>query len=72
MKSEVIVSLKENIDKFVDARSKEIEDRKRRESNLVLFYLPEHRTSSGDENKKRDKADFMRLSHSLGLENLKL
>ena len=55
MKSEVIESLKENIDKLVDARSKEIEDRKRRESNLVLFNLPEHRTTSGDENKKETK-----------------
>ena len=69
MKSEVIGSLKESKDKLVDARSKEIEDRKRRESNLVLFNLPEHRTPSGDETKRRDETDFMRLSDSLGLEN---
>ena len=50
MKSGVMGSFK-NIDELVDARSKETEDRKRRESNLVLFNLPEHRTPSREENR---------------------
>ena len=69
MKSEVKEGVKDNLDKLVDARTKEIEDRKRREGNLVLFNLPENRSPRGEENKKYDEENFRELSHSLDLEN---
>ena len=69
MKSEVIDSVKENLNKLVDERTREIEDRKRRDNNLVLFNLSEHRSQIGEENKRRDEANFKDLSASLGLDN---
>ena len=55
MKSEVIDSVKKNLNKLVDTRTREIEDRKRRDHNLVLFNLPEHRSQSGEEKKRRNE-----------------
>ena len=69
VKSEVIDSVKENLNKLVDERTREIEDRKRRDNNLVLFNLSEHRSQIGEENKRRDEANFKDLSASLGLDN---
>lgn len=69
MKVEVIDSVKDGLDKLVDSRAREIEDRKRREMNLIVFNLVEHRSPSGEENKKRDEENIKRLSASLGLEN---
>ena len=42
MKKDIVVEIKQNINKLVDQRSKELEDRKRREMNLVIFNLKEH------------------------------
>lgn len=43
MKSEVKDSVKEDLNKLVDARTRELEDRKRRDNNIVLFNVHEHR-----------------------------
>ena len=51
MKSEILESLQTNLEGLVDSRTKEIEDRKRRETNLVFFNVPEHRNPRGEENK---------------------
>ena len=40
MKEEILESVKEGIDKLVDTRNKELEDRKRCEMNFTVFNLP--------------------------------
>ena len=47
MKEEIISSLKDDINKIVDSRQGEIEDKKRREMNIVAFNLPEHNFPQG-------------------------
>ena len=47
---------------------KELEDRKRREVNLVIFNLNENTHESGHVNKQRDEEDFRTIFSSLGLE----
>lgn len=68
MKDEIVSSVKEDISKLVDARHSELEDRKRRETNITIFNLPEHNFTTGSENKKADEQDFNMLCSSLGLE----
>ena len=72
MKSEILESLQTNLEGLVDSRTKEIEDRKRRETNLVFFNVPEHRNPRGEGNKLQDIDDIQRLSSSLGLGNLQI
>lgn len=72
MKSSIIESIKGEIYSVVDQRNKELEDRKRRELNLTVFNLDEHRHRSGVENKQADEQDILNISASLGLENLNI
>ena len=72
MKTEVIESLQSKLESLVDSRTKELEDRKRRDTNLVVFNVPEHHHPRGEDNKKGDIDDMQRLSSSLGLENLQI
>ena len=41
MKEEIIYSLRGDINKIVDTRNGEMEERKRREMNIVVFNLPD-------------------------------
>ncbi len=41
MKQELLESLMGNIDSIVDSRNREMDNRRRRETNLVIFNLPE-------------------------------
>ena len=68
MKEEIIESLKGDLENLVDARTKELDDRRRRDCNLVLFNLPKHRSQNTEENKKGDEVKL--LCSSLGLENV--
>ena len=70
MKTEIIESLQGNLESLVDSRTKELEDRKRRDTKLVIFNVPEHRLPRGRDNKIIDIEDMQNLSSSLGLENL--
>ena len=70
MKDEIIDSLKEDINKVVDTRNRELEDRKRREMNITIFNLLEHDSDSGSDNKRADESDVRTISANLGLENL--
>lgn len=72
MKEDIINSLKEDIDKLVDSRTKELDDRKKRDCNVLFFNMPEHRHQSSEENKKADGEDVMTVSRLLGLENIQL
>lgn len=68
MKDEIVSSVKEDISKLVDARHSELEDRRRRETNITIFNLIEHNFPTGNENKKADEEDFNVLCSSLGVE----
>lgn len=72
MKDELIESIKGDLENLVDARTKELDDRRRRDCNLVLFNLPEHRSQDTEENKKGDEEDVKALCSFLGLENVQL
>ena len=72
MKDQIIDSLKQDIHKVVDARSKELEDRKRRETNITIFNLIEHNHELGSDNKTADQQDVLRLSSELGLGDLNI
>ena len=72
MKTEIIESLQSNLESLVDSRTKELDDRKRRDVNLVLFNVPEHHHPKGEDNKRGDIEDIQRLSSSLGLDNLQV
>ena len=68
MKEDVLVDIKCDINKLVDQTNKGLEDRKRREVNLVIFNLKENTHESGHVNKQRDGEDFRTICSSLGLE----
>lgn len=70
MKQDIISSLKEDINKLVDTRHVELEERKRRETNIVLFNLPEHNSPVGLTNKHADERDVNEISRYLGQESL--
>ena len=72
MKEDIITSLKADINTVVDARNKELEDRKRRDMNLTVFNLQEHNFGNGPDNKRADENDILRICSSLGLENLNI
>ena len=72
MKAEIISSLKDDINKLVDTRHGEMEERKRRESNIVIFNMPEHNFAIGTTNKTADEYDVKQISHHLGQESLNI
>ena len=72
MKEDVLVHIKIDVNKLVDQRNKELEDRKRREVNLVIFNLNENTHESGHVNEQRDEEDFRTICLSLGLEPVEL
>ena len=41
MKKEILDTIKEDIETVVDARTSELEERKRRDSNMTVLSLPE-------------------------------
>ena len=42
MKTEIIDSLQNNLESLVDTRTRELEERRRCDTNLVIFNVPEH------------------------------
>ena len=61
MKEDILNGIKGDIDKLVDKRNKEMEDRRRRDQNLVFFNLPEHSHNLGSENKNADESDVNKI-----------
>ena len=49
-------------------RNNELEDRRRKETNITLFNLPEHNFPSGQEDKEADGEDCNKLCTCLGVE----
>ena len=72
MKGELINSVKEYLNRLVDARTRELEDKKRSDNNIVLFNVAEHRSLNGVENKRNDEASIKDISSNLGLDNPKI
>ena len=72
LKADIIESLKGDISTVVDIRSRELEDRKRRETNLTIFNLKEHSYENGADNKRADEEDILEISSGLGLEKLNI
>lgn len=70
VKHKILEELKGDINDMADVCSKEMEERKRRENNLVLFNLSERREASGIDNKRKDEEDVRSLYASLGLKNV--
>ena len=70
MKQDIISSLKEDINELVDTRHVELEERKRRETNIALFNLPEHNSPVRLTNKHADERDVKEISQYLGQESL--
>ena len=72
MKEDIIKSLKNDMDKVVDSRVKELEDHKRRDFNVLLFNMPEAVRNSPEEHKASDEESIKRLCTHLGLDNLRV
>ena len=72
MKDDVLQSLKDDINNLVDTRVKELDERKRRDCNVVIFNMPEPRKNSVEENKVADGENLKLLSQNLGLEGVQI
>ena len=70
MKEEILESVKEGLDKMVDARNRELEDRRRRDLNLTMFNLPEPNEENSAANKQADEQAFKIICRRLGLEEV--
>ena len=71
-KQEVLENIEDKISSMVDAKVKEIDDRRRREMNIVIFNLQEGASASGTENKEYDENNIKIIAADLGLENLEI
>ena len=54
MKTEIIESLQTNLESLVDSRTKDLEDKTRRETTLFFLNVPEHRYPRAEDNKMQD------------------
>ena len=72
MKEDIIYSIRGDVDKLVDKRHREMEDRRRRDQNVVFFNLKEHSNSQGVENKNADEREVGQICSELGLDNLRI
>ena len=68
----LLKDLEHNITKTADARIKEMDDRRRRELNIVVFNLPEGTSAIGAINKEHDENNVRLIAENLGLENLQI
>lgn len=72
LKGDIIDSIKSDVNKLVDNRNKTLEDRRRRDHNVVFFNLPEHNSSMVTENKTKDESDVNNTASHLGLDNISI
>ena len=64
--------VKQDINKIVYDRNNQFDDMRRREMNVVVFNLKEHKNDSGQINKLKNERDIKTLAIALGLEELKI
>ena len=60
-------SIESKISKIVDEKTNELEDRRRREFNVVVFNLPEGTSDTGRINKEADENAMLTIASNLGL-----
>lgn len=72
MKDDIISQLRGDITSIVVDQTKEMDERRKRENNLVIFNLPEAQHSTNLENKKDDEDRIKKISICLGLDNLEI
>ncbi|MES9881525.1 MAG: hypothetical protein ABW185_11650 [Sedimenticola sp.] len=71
-KENMLQDMRKDINKMVDERSNELNDRRNREMNIVVFNLEEGRNASGEENKEYDKQAMKEITESLGVTDLEI
>lgn len=69
MKEAVVDNITDDLSSLVDERFKELEDRKRRETHLIFFNVPEKEGDDGEKRKKEDEKDIMDLASGLVMKN---
>lgn len=70
VKNEVKDEMTTNIRNIVDERNRELEDRKRRETNLVFFNIQEKNEQNAQAEKQKDEDDVRQVAKDLGLEDI--
>ena len=63
-------ALRGDIDRLAESRNTELEDRKQRELNIIIFNLEWFNHENGENNKKRDENDVRRISSSLAIQEV--
>ena len=70
VKKEIENSLSKDPNSKIDSRIKELEDRKQRSSNLIVYNLPESTSTNPAERKESDERLLKKLAHSLDIDVL--
>ena len=70
VKDQITSTLKDEIGEYVDARCKEMDDRRRRELNVIVYNLPEAYNENNIRNKEEDETAIHKISTNLGIDNL--
>lgn len=72
VKDTIVDEIHKDVEKMVDERSKEWNDRRRREVNIMVFNLQEGTHATGEENKEEDIKSIKEITTCLGIENLEI
>lgn len=70
IKAQIIEEIKDDVINLVDDRNKELDERRKRENNIVLFNLIEGNSAIGLENQEQDETNLRKIALSLGLESV--
>ena len=70
MKTNILDNLRGDIDRLAESRNTELEDRKQRGLNIIIFNLEWHNHDNGENNKKRDENDVRRILSSLSIQEV--
>lgn len=69
-KHDIQTTLATNVTSLVDARHKELEDRKNKSNNIILFNVPEQTSQDPLDNKRKDERTIQTIASSLGTDDL--
>ncbi|XP_060574693.1 uncharacterized protein LOC132732313 [Ruditapes philippinarum] len=72
IKNNIMTDFEEKICRMIQARTNEMDDRRRRELNIVVFNLPEGGDKTGKENKKYDEDNLCEIAKDIGLDNIEI
>jgi len=64
--------LHDDIKKMVESRTKEMDDRRRRELNIIVFNMPEGTNPRGTINKEKDEETLSEIVDALGVPDLQI